>query len=245
VCVRVCVCACVRTRRLLSTAPATRRCTALVIHLPHLSPPLPPLARACVRRGLPGRLFVCSRGLLFEPEDSKQPLTRFPYRYMEAAPCVSKRDPAVAKFTCTQVVRCKKNNVVGPYTVQPTARPGAGSGVTGAAAGEDGERDRSRCVRDRDRGRVGAGEWGPGGVGAGEWGPGGVGAVCVGPGRVGAGEWGLVVRMCDQVVCLRATSTRECFAVSFAGCCIACMCVRFGGGGMASIAWLNVPVPVL
>ena len=96
-----------------------------------------------------GRVMVCSRGLLFEPDDIKHPLTKFPFRYMDVAPRVSKRDAAALKFSCTQVVRMKKNGVVGPYTLQSVTRPapagGAGAGAA-SSSGADGGKAKEDAV---------------------------------------------------------------------------------------------------
>ncbi len=83
--------------------------------------------------------MVCSRGLMFEPDDIKHPVSKFPYRFMDAAPRESKRDAATLKFSCSQVVRMKKNGVVGPYTIQSTAKTAGPSGA-GAGAGDGSKR---------------------------------------------------------------------------------------------------------
>jgi hypothetical protein len=83
--------------------------------------------------------MVCSRGIFFEPDDAKFPLTKFPYRYMAAAPRVSKRSSATLKFTCTQLVRMKRNNVVGPYVVMNLAATSSPARPSGAGAADGAE----------------------------------------------------------------------------------------------------------
>uniref|UniRef100_A0A8C7DG45 Neutral sphingomyelinase activation associated factor n=1 Tax=Oncorhynchus kisutch TaxID=8019 RepID=A0A8C7DG45_ONCKI len=78
------------------------------------------------KRKIRGSLKVCSKSIIFEPEDHVEPILKIPLRDCKKIEAVEEKDqnpfneskPAGLTILCKQVYLIKENNVVAPYRVE-------------------------------------------------------------------------------------------------------------------------------
>ncbi|CAB1349598.1 unnamed protein product [Coregonus sp. 'balchen'] len=78
------------------------------------------------KRKIRGSLKVCSKSIIFEPEDHVEPILKIPLRDCKKIEAVEEKDqnpfneskPAGLTILCKQVYLIKENNVVAPYIVE-------------------------------------------------------------------------------------------------------------------------------
>ncbi|ETW08330.1 hypothetical protein H310_00940 [Aphanomyces invadans] len=75
---------------------------------------------SCIQRKVQGRLKLCTRSIMFEPQDIMQPILKFPFRDMNVTPCAEVFDDETNEmylsFECNSVIEMKERNVDHPYT---------------------------------------------------------------------------------------------------------------------------------
>ena len=91
--------------------------------------------RQCDALKVQGRLKICSRSILFEPNDLRKPIIRFPFKYFLSEPepyRLASSESAICSvnfsglftFLCSVVFEMKSENVIGPYQqLDYTTRP--------------------------------------------------------------------------------------------------------------------------
>lgn len=103
-----------------------------------------------------GRLKVCSRSLIFEPNDIKSPIVRYCYKSFSAAPSVYKvstqeqrscmfESSGFISFACSTVFEMKANGKVGPYRQVDDVIAGS-SGTANAGASQQGIPDHGKVL---------------------------------------------------------------------------------------------------
>ena len=96
-----------------------------VFEYPHPVPARTSLQQALDRR-VQGRLKLCTRCLVFEPQDTTMPLVKFPYRKMRTSVSRFRAQggvdvplgadaPEFFEIDCPEWIEAKANNVIGAY----------------------------------------------------------------------------------------------------------------------------------
>ncbi|CAK4165563.1 unnamed protein product [Aphanomyces euteiches] len=80
---------------------------------------------ACVQRKTQGRLKLCTRSIMFEPQDPMLPILKFPFRDMPISPGAEVFDEESGElylsFDCNTMVEMKERNVDHPYVYRTLA----------------------------------------------------------------------------------------------------------------------------
>jgi hypothetical protein len=102
-------------------------------HSSRTTPPTTKTSPATTSLQLQGRLHLCTKSLVLEPDETLRPIWRFPFAKMEEPPkeigtnattsslADSYEVPMTIQFNCNKYWAVKENNAIGPYQLNESA----------------------------------------------------------------------------------------------------------------------------